>query len=47
MGGRKMYIVPRPIQIKTLENYKIKIKFENGEDVAPKNLYYDSILEKE
>ena len=82
-----MYIVPKPIQIKTLENYKIKIKFENGEekvfdmekyihekfykklknkkyfetvkvagntiewengeDVAPENLYYDSILEKE
>lgn len=82
-----MYIVPKPIKIETLENYKIKIKFEdgkekifnmekyihekfyqklrnkeyfknvkiagntieweNGEDVAPENLYYDSILEKE
>ena len=23
------------------------IEWENGEDVAPENLYYDSILEKE
>ena len=82
-----MYIVPNPMKIKVLENYKLKIKFENGEekifdmakyihekfyqklknrkyfenvriigntiqwengeDVAPENLYYDSILEKE
>lgn len=81
-----MYIVPKPIKIEILENYKIKIKFENkeekifdmekyihqkfyqklkdrkyfekakiegntiqwenGEDIAPENLYYDSILEK-
>lgn len=81
-----MYIVPRPIEIKVLEDYKLWIKFENGEkkifdmekyvnekfyqrlknrnyfekvkvvdntiewengeDVAPENLYYDSILEK-
>lgn len=78
-----MYIVPKPIEIKVLENYKLWIKFENGEekifnmekyihqkfyqrlknreyfenvkvagntiewekgeDVAPENLYYDSI----
>lgn len=82
-----MYIVPNPIEIKVLENYKIWIKFkngeekifdmkkyinqkfyqklknkkyfekvkiagntiewENGEDIAPENLYYDSIVEKE
>lgn len=82
-----MYIVPKPIKIKVLENYKIWIKFENeekkifdmkkyinekfyqklrneeyfkkvkifentiqwenGEDIAPENLYYDSIAEKE
>ena len=82
-----MYIVPKPVEIKMLEDYKIWLKFENGEqkifnmekymqekfyqklrnrkyfqnvkisgntiewengeDVAPENLYYDSILEKE
>lgn len=82
-----MYIVPNPVKVKVLENYKIWLKFENGEerifdmekyihqkfyqklkdreyfekvkvagntiewengeDVAPENLYYDSILEKE
>lgn len=82
-----MYIVPKPVKIEILENYKIKIKFENkeekifdvekyihqkfyqklrdrkyfekvkiegntiqwenGEDIAPENLYYDSIIEKE
>ncbi len=82
-----MYIVPKPVEIKVLENYKLWLKFENGEqknfnmekyihekfyqklknrkyfetvkvsgntiewengeDVAPENLYYDSILEKE
>ncbi len=82
-----MYIVPNPVVVKALENYKLWIKFENGEekifnmekyiqqkfyqklkdrkyfenvkiagntiewengeDVAPENLYYDSILEKE
>ena len=82
-----MYIVPNPIEIKVLENYKIWIKFkngekkifdmekyinqkfyqklknkkyfekvkiagntiewENGEDIAPENLYYDSKVEKE
>ncbi len=82
-----MYIVPNPVVVKVLENYKLWIKFENGEekifdmekylqqkfyqklkdrkyfenvkiagntiewengeDVAPENLYYDSILEKE
>lgn len=82
-----MYIVPKPIKIKILENYRIWIKFENeekkifdmkkyinekfyqklrneeyfkkvkifentiqwenGEDIAPENLYYDSITEKE
>ncbi|MGN1296935.1 MAG: DUF2442 domain-containing protein [Clostridia bacterium] len=82
-----MYIVPNPVEVKVLENYKIWLKFENGEerifdmekyihqkfyqklkdreyfekvkvagntiewengeDVAPENLYYDSILEKE
>ncbi len=82
-----MYIVPKPIKIKILENYRIWIKFENeekkiidmkkyikekfyqklrneeyfkkvkifentiqwenGEDIAPENLYYDSIAEKE
>ena len=78
-----MYIVPDPMEVKVLEEYKILIKFkdgkkkifdmkdyinqkfyeklkdrqyfeklkvmwnticwENGEDVAPENLYYDSI----
>ncbi|MCI8759826.1 MAG: DUF2442 domain-containing protein [Clostridia bacterium] len=78
-----MYIVPKPIEIKVLENYKIWLKFEDGEektfdmekyihkkfyhklkdrkyfenvkvventiqwkdgeDVAPENLYYDSV----
>ena len=82
-----MYIVPKPVEIKVLENYKLWLKFENGEqkifnmekyihekfyqklknrkyfervkvsentiewengeDVAPENLYYDSVLEKE
>jgi len=82
-----MYIVPKPVDIKVLENYKLWLKFENGEkkifdmgkyinekfyqrlrsrkyfetvkvsgntiewengeDVAPENLYYDSVLEKE
>lgn len=82
-----MYIVPNPVEVKALENYKLWIKFENGEtkifdmekyiqqkfyqrlkerkyfenvkiagntiewengeDVAPENLYYDNILEKE
>lgn len=82
-----MYIVPKPVEIKALENYKLWLKFENGEqkifnmekyihekfyqklknrkyfervkvsgntiewengeDVAPENLYYDSVLEKE
>ena len=82
-----MYIVPKPVEIKILEDYKIWLKFENGEqkifnmekymqekfyqklrnrkyfqnvkisgntiewengeDVAPELLYYDSILEKE
>ena len=80
-----MYIVPKPIEVKALENYDLYIKFEdgkekiynvkhliekfsfyenlkdinyfkcvrvygntvvwkNGEDIAPENLYYDSIL---
>jgi hypothetical protein len=87
MEGEIMYIVPKPIKIKILENYRIWIKFENeekkifdmkkyinekfyqklrneeyfkkvkifentiqwenGEDIAPENLYYDSIAEKE
>ena len=34
-----MYIVPKPVEIKVLENYKLWLKFENGEDVAPENLY--------
>lgn len=79
-----MYIVPKPIEVKALENYDLYIKFEdgkekiynvkhliekfsfyknlkdvnyfkcvkvngntivwkNGEDIAPENLYYDSI----
>ena len=82
-----MYIVPNPVEVKALEDYRLWIKFdngekkifdmekyvhqifyqrlknreyfenvkvagntiewENGEDVAPENLYYDSILEKE
>lgn len=82
-----MYIVPKSVEIKVLENYKLWLKFENGEqkifnmekyihekfyqklknrkyfervkvsgntiewengeDVAPENLYYDSVLEKE
>ena len=82
-----MYIVPNPLQVSAIDNYKLRIKFENGEikifdmkkyikqkfyeklknkeyfkqvkvvgntiewqngeDVAPENLYYDSILEKE
>lgn len=80
-----MYIVPKPIEVKALENYNLYIKFEdgkekiynvkhliekfsfyenlkdvnyfkcvrifentivwkNGEDIAPENLYYDSVL---
>ncbi len=27
-----MYIVPNPIEVKAIENYKIYIKFENGEE---------------
>lgn len=82
-----MYIVPNPVEVKALEDYRLWIKFdngekkifnmekyvhqkfyqrlknreyfenvkvagntiewENGEDVAPENLYYDSMLEKE
>ena len=82
-----MYIVPKTLEIKALEEYKLLLKFENGEekifdmekyidqkfykklkdrkyfenvrtfgntiewkngeDVAPENLYYDSILVKE
>ena len=82
-----MYIVPNPVEVKAIENYRLKIKFnngeqkifnmekyinekfyeklkdkkyfenvkiagntiewQNGEDVAPENLYYDSVLEKE
>lgn len=79
-----MYIVPKPIKVKALENYDLYIKFEdgkekiynvknliekfsfyknlkdknyfkcvkiegntivwkNGEDIAPENLYYDSV----
>lgn len=78
-----MYIVPKPVEIKVLENYKLWLKFENGEektfdmekyihekfyeklknrkyfenvkvvgntieweegeDVAPENLYYDGV----
>ena len=26
-----MYIVPKPVEIKVLENYKLWLKFENGE----------------
>ena len=82
-----MYIVPNPVEVKALEDYRLWIKFdngekkifdmekyvhqkfyqrlknreyfenvkvagntiewENGEDVAPENLYYDSMLDKE
>ena len=82
-----MYIVPNPVEVKALEDYRLWIKFDNGEkkifdmekyvhqkfyqrlknreyfenvkvagntiewenreDVAPENLYYDSMLEKE
>lgn len=79
-----MYIVPRPIEVKALQNYDLYIKFEDGkekiynvrhlvekfpfysnlknkdyfenvrvdgntvvweqgEDIAPENLYYDSV----
>lgn len=31
------------IGVKPLENYCIYLKFENGEDIAPENLYYESI----
>ena len=37
-----MYIVPEPIEVKAIEKYKLYIKFENGEDIAPENLYYNS-----
>ena len=26
-----MYIVPNPIEVKVIENYKLRIKFKNGE----------------
>lgn len=82
-----MYIVPNPVEVKVLDDYKIWIKFQNGEkkifdmkkyinqkfyqklknrnyfedvkisgntiiwkngeDIAPENLYYDSVIEKE
>lgn len=82
-----MYIVPKILKVKALEEYKLLLEFENGEekifdmekyidqkfyqklknrkyfenvrslgntiewengeDVAPENLYYDSILVKE
>ena len=78
-----MYIVPDPVEVKVLEDYKLSIKFkngekkifdmkeyinqkfykklqdkkyfekvkvmentirwENGEDIAPENLYYNSV----
>lgn len=86
-GGIYMYIVPDPIEVKTIEDYRLWIKFkngkekifdmkkyigqkfynklkdkkyfekvkvventiqwENGEDIAPENLYYDSTKIKE
>ncbi len=80
-----MYIVPKPIEVKALQNYDLYIKFEDGkekiynvkhlaekipfysklknkeyfenvkvdgntivweqgEDIAPENLYYDSVI---
>lgn len=82
-----MYIIPKILKVKALEEYKLLLEFENGEekifdmekyinqkfyqklknrkyfenvrslgntiewengeDVAPENLYYDSILVKE
>ena len=35
-------IEPRPIEVKALQNYLIYIKFKNGEDIAPENLYNNS-----
>ena len=36
-----MYIVPKPIEVKAIEKYKLYIKFENGEYIALENLYYN------
>lgn len=42
-----MYKVPKVLKVKALEEYKLLLEFENGEDVAPENLYYDSTLLEE
>ena len=48
----KNYEMPDIIEVKALDNYLIYLKYEtnqweNGEDVSPENLYYNSINSNE